>query len=156
MKKGMFLPAVANSQGADMNNRVTLLDNEYASLWYYPDDHIIHHQFHQPIADDAFRSVLMAGLELMREEGVHKWLSDDRNNSILSAEDSAWSQDYWLPRALEAGWKYWAVLPPRKARGRINMERLMEFVGLGTRVEIQLFSDPDAAWQWLKDQDRVT
>ncbi|MEW8428615.1 MAG: BtrH N-terminal domain-containing protein, partial [gamma proteobacterium symbiont of Ctena orbiculata] len=105
---------------------------------------------------DAFRSVLMAGLELMREEGVRKWLSDDRNNSILSAEDSAWSQDYWLPRALEAGWKYWAVLPPRKARGRINMERLMEFVGLGTRVEIQLFSDPDAAWQWLKDQDRVT
>lgn len=152
MKKGYFSLQSSNHTGIEMHIRDTLLDNEYASLWFYPDDHIIHHQFHQPIADEVFRSVLMTGLEIMRDKGVHKWLSDDRNNSILSAEDSAWSQDYWLPLALEVGWKFWAVLPPSKARGRINMERLVEFVGIGTSVEIQLFSDPDAAWQWLKGQ----
>ncbi|MES9992456.1 MAG: hypothetical protein ABW098_10915 [Candidatus Thiodiazotropha sp.] len=136
-----------------MSERTTLIDNDYATLWFYPDDLIIHHEFHRPIADEAFRSVLMTGLGLMQDRGALKWLSDDRNNSILSAEDSAWSQDYWLPRALQAGWKLWAVLPPLKARGRINMERLMEFVGNTSAMEIQIFSDPEKALQWLKNSE---
>ena len=135
-----------------MNSKITLIDNEYACLWYYPEFGIVHHKFLQPVADDAFRNVLMSGLKLLREEGVQKWLSDDRNNSILEAEDSAWSQEYWLPRALETNWRFWAVLPPTKARGRINMERLTGYVGEQQRVSIELFSDPDEAWQWLVKQ----
>ena len=135
-----------------MNSKITLIDNEYACLWYYPELGIVHHKFLQPVADDAFRNVLMSGLKLLREEGAQKWLSDDRNNSILEAEDSAWSQEYWLPRALETDWRFWAVLPPTKARGRINMERLTGFVGEQQRVSIELFSDPDEAMTWLKNQ----
>jgi hypothetical protein len=135
-----------------MATRTTLIENEYAYLWYYPEERIIHHQFLQPVADEEFQSVLRTGLRLMQEHGAQKWLSDDRNNSILSAEDSAWSQDFWLPRAYQAGWKYWAVLPPVKARGKINMKRLMEYVGEHRRVDIKIFSDPDEAWQWLAQQ----
>jgi hypothetical protein len=132
-----------------MSTRITQLDNEYACLWYYPEEGIIHHQFLQPVAGETFRSVLMTGLRLMREHGVDKWLSDDRNNTILPAEDSAWAQEYWQPRAVEAGWKYWAVLPPAKARGRINMERLTGFVDEHESVAIKTFSNPEAAWLWL-------
>lgn len=135
-----------------MAKRITLLENEYACLWYYPNEGIIHHKFLQPVAEESFRSVLMAGLRLLRERGAVKWLSDDRNNSILSAEDSAWSQDYWLPRAFKAGWKYWALLPPTKARGQVNMQRLLEYIGERRKVSIELFSDPDQAWQWLAQQ----
>jgi hypothetical protein len=135
-----------------MTARNTLIENEYANLWYYPEERIIHHKFLQPVADEEFYSVLRTGLRLMQEHGAQKWLSDDRNNSILSAEDSAWSQDFWLPRAYQAGWKYWAVLPPVKARGKINMKRLMEYVGEHRRVDIKIFSDPDEAWQWLAQQ----
>jgi hypothetical protein len=135
-----------------MTSRNTLIENEYANLWYYPEEGIIHHQFLQPIADEEFYKVLKTGLGLMQEYGAQKWLSDDRNNSILSAEDSAWSQNYWLPRAYEAGWKQWAVLPPLKARGQINMKRLMDYVGEKYGVNIKIFSDPDKAWQWLAQQ----
>jgi hypothetical protein len=135
-----------------MTSRNTLIENEYAHLWYYPEERIIHHKFLQPVADEAFQTVLKTGLRLMKEHGAQKWLSDDRNNSILSAEDSAWSQDFWLPRAYKAGWKHWAVLPPAKARGQINMKRLMEYVGKQRRINIQIFSDPDQAWQWLAQQ----
>jgi hypothetical protein len=135
-----------------MNSRITLIENEYACLWYYPDVGIVHHKFLQPVSDDSFQSVLMAGLSLLREHGAQKWLSDDRDNSILSAEDSAWSQEYWLPRALKTEWKFWAVLPPTKARGKVNMKRLTEFVGNLGKVSIEIFSDPDEAWQWLARQ----
>ncbi len=135
-----------------MTTRTTLIENEYANLWYYPAEKIVHHQFLQPVVDDQFQSILRTGLRMMSEHGAQKWLSDDRNNSILSAEDSAWSQDFWLPRAYEAGWRYWAVLPPTKARGQINMKRLTEYVGAQHRVDIKIFSDPDEAWQWLAQQ----
>jgi hypothetical protein len=136
-----------------MKIRITKIENEYANLWYYPNERIIHHQFLQPVFGEIFQSVLITGLDLMKQHGAQKWLSDDRRNSILPAEDSAWSQDYWLPRAYQAGWKYWAVLPPSKARGRINMERLTEFVGKRSGMEIKIFSDPDEAWQWLFKQN---
>jgi hypothetical protein len=132
-----------------MIKSIILIDNEFATLWYYPDVGVIHHKFHQPVSGDSFRGVLLTGLSLMKEHGAQKWLSDDRLNSILPAEDSAWSQEYWLPRALKAGWKCWAVLPPAKARGQINMERLMGFVGETSDVKIKIFSDSDEAWQWL-------
>ena len=135
-----------------MANRVTQIENDYACLWFYPEEGIIHHQFLQPICGEEFQSVLMSGLRLMQEHGAVKWLSDDRGNTNLPAEDSAWSQDYWLPRAVKSGWKYWAMLPPTKARGRINVERLFGFVKQQYGVTAEIFTDPDEAWQWLTHQ----
>jgi hypothetical protein len=135
-----------------MTERITKLENEYANLWFYPEFGIIHHQFLQPITEKHFKTTLMTGLELMRQHGAVKWLSDDRANSITPAEAGAWSQEFWLPRAYQSGWRYWAVLPPIKARGRINMERLVGFVKQQQRVEVDLFADPDVALQWLIKQ----
>ncbi len=142
------MPSVARN----MTTQLTLIESEYACLWHYPEEGIVHHRLLQPVSSDTFRNVLMTGLGLMTEHGARKWLSDDRGNSILSADDSAWSQEYWLPRALGAGWKCWAVLPPTRARGQLNMARLMEFVGEMSGVRIEIFSDPDEAWRWLADQ----
>jgi predicted ATPase len=136
--------------------RITEIENDYAKLWYYPEQGIIHHQILQPIPDESFRALLMAGLRLMQEHGATKWLSDDRLNSILPAETSAWSQDYWLPLASQAGWKYWAMLKPTKARGRINAERLVAYVDEKYDMAIQLFTDPELAWQWLAQQPNST
>jgi hypothetical protein len=135
-----------------MNSRITLFENEFAHMWYYPDDGIIYHQILQPIAGEPFRNLLLTGLRSLKEHSAHKWLSDDRLNSILSAEDSAWSQEYWLPRAYKAGWKQWALLPPDKARGQINIKRLAHYISERYKVNVQFFSDPDTALQWLLDQ----
>jgi hypothetical protein len=135
-----------------MGKKITLIENGYVCLWYYPDTGIIHHKCLQPISGDRFREVLMTGLELLQKRGAQKWLSDDRNNSVLSAEDSAWSQEYWLPRALEAGWKYWAMLPPIRTRAQLNITPLVKFVGETKEVNVKLFTDPDMALQWLTQQ----
>jgi len=95
----------------------------------------------------------MSGLRLMQEHGAKKWLSDDRNNANLPPEDSAWSLDFWLPRAVKAGWKYWAMLPPTKARGRINIERLSGYVTERYAITFETFTHPQKAWQWLVSRD---
>lgn len=136
------------------DNKVSQIENEFACLWYYPDAGIVHHQFLQPVPDDIFRTVLMSGLRLLRENGARKWLSDDRGNDILSAENSAWSQDYWLPLAAKAGWKYWAMLPTANKRGQVNLTRLMKYVKDTYGITFRVFDDPDEALLWLTQQSQ--
>jgi hypothetical protein len=125
-----------------------IIDNEYASLWFYPEHKIVHHKFHQFIHGDKFREVLMKGADLFEQKGCKKWLSDDRNNSALRAEDIEWGNQNWAPRVLNAGWKYWALMMPDKVLGKMNMRPLIDqYLEQGVKVEI--FDDVDEALKWL-------
>lgn len=128
---------------------VTVLENEYASLWYHPEAKVVHHQFHKYIFGDAFRSVLSTGVEVMKKNGAHKWLSDDRNNSAVSKEDAEWGEAVWTPQVIGAGWKYWAVVLPEKVVGQMSLKRFMDDYSL-RGVKVQVFSDPDKALKWLE------
>jgi hypothetical protein len=131
--------------------KTTLIDTDYATLWYDTEKKIVHHKFHKYIYGPEFRNVLEKGLEVFKEKGAQKWLSDDRNNSALPAEDGAWGQQDWTPRMLEAGWKYWAIVLPQKVIGQMNMQRFIEDnAGLG--LTMQAFTDPDEALKWLESQ----
>ncbi len=35
-------------------NRTTEIDNEFVTMWYYPDEKIVHHQFHKFISGGRF------------------------------------------------------------------------------------------------------
>ena len=68
--------------------KTTIIDTDYATLWYHSEQKIVHHQFHKFIYGQEFRQVLEKGLEIFKENDAHKWLSDDRLNSTLTAEDT--------------------------------------------------------------------
>jgi hypothetical protein len=129
----------------------TILDNEYATLWYHPEDKIIHHKFHKFIWGDDFRDVLIKGVEIFEEHHAQKWLSDDRNNSALRQEDTDWGVNVWNPRMVKAGWKYWAVVMPEKVIGKMNLRRFVK-INSDLGITVQVFSDPDEALIWLKAQ----
>jgi hypothetical protein len=127
----------------------TILDNEYATLWFHPEKKIVHHQFHKFIFGEAFRNVLSTGVEVMKKNGAHKWLSDDRNNSAISQEDREWGDSVWTPQVVAAGWKYWAVVLPEKVVGQMSMKHLIEDYS-NRGVKVQVFSDPAQALKWLE------
>ncbi|MCC7205707.1 MAG: hypothetical protein IT323_00275 [Anaerolineae bacterium] len=127
----------------------TISDSEYATLWFYPDTKIVHHQFHKFIYGEEFRKVLEKGLETFKDKGAQKWLSDDRKNSTLSTEDTEWCQQDWFPRVFQAGWKYWAIVLPDKIVGKFNMQRFIDaYSKQGLTIEV--FGDADEALKWLE------
>lgn len=67
---------------------LTIIDTDYATLWYHPDTKIVHHQMHRFTYGEQFRQVLEKGLEIFQQYGAQKWLSDDRKNSALPAADA--------------------------------------------------------------------
>lgn len=129
----------------------TIINNEYATLWYHPETKIVHHQFHQPIGGQPLRDVLNKGLEAFQEHGAYKWLSDDRGNSAMSPEDSEWGTNDWVPRVIAAGWKYWAVVMPAKVIGQMNMQRFIK-ANSELGIIVQVFSNPEEAMKWLETQ----
>ena len=132
-------------------NKELILDNEYITLWYYPQKKIVHHEFHKFSYGKTLHDALSAGAALLEEKGAQKWLSDDRKNTSLSKDDLNWTATVWRPRVIKAGWKYWAIVLPEKILGQMVMKRIIEEYA-NTGVTVKLFSDTDEAMRWLESQ----
>ncbi len=127
----------------------TIIDTEYATLWYYPESGIVHHEFHKYIHGDEFRNIMELGLVVFRQFGLRKWLSDDRKNSALPQADIDWAVANWIEPMVKSGWTYWGLVLPDKTVGRAPMMRVIEaYSQYG--VQIVVFEDPSEAYQWLE------
>jgi hypothetical protein len=127
----------------------TIIQNENASLFYYPEAKIVHHVFHKPISGQAFRDVLNKGAETLEKNQASKWLSDDRENLALPPEDTEWSKTNWFPRSVKSGWKFWALVVPEDMMAKLNMKEFIDsYFEQGLRIAV--FSDPEEALKWLQ------
>ena len=130
---------------------VTALNTPNATLYYHPEDRIVHHEIRRFVTGKDFRDLLTAGADLLRKHTARKWLSDDRGQWVLAKEDLDWSEAHWAPLVAKAGWRYWAIVRAEKVLAKVAMEQLVTKYGkLG--VKAQFFTDPKDAMAWLKQQ----
>ncbi len=139
-----------NSRGM----RETIIEKPRMSLFYHPVEKIVHHEMHQYPGFELLQEVLLRGLELLREHGAYKWLSDDRRGGALPKSHHEWGDKVWSPQACEAGWQYWALVLPKDVLHTANMHKLVQlYTSRGVTAEI--FSDPDEAFAWLRQQRKL-
>lgn len=132
-------------------DRQIVLKNDHITLWYYPELKIVHHQMVQAPTSKEFRELLDKGAETLERFRAIKWMSDDRGNTLLRPDDEQWADKEWLPRVLRAGFKFWAIVLPEAAIGKLNMQRLAAQHGrhgILSRIE----SMPGPAFNWLRAQ----
>jgi hypothetical protein len=131
-------------------SKINIASNSYITLEYYPEGKYLYHTIHQPISGqpNAFKDVLNAGTEALKEYGLDKWLSDDRNNGPLPKEILDWAANEWYVRTIEAGWKYWAnvVTHDVNAAGTL-VPVIHQLSSLGLRM--QVITDVNRAIEWL-------
>ena len=126
-----------------------IIDNEIATLYYHPEDKIIHHEFKPSEDGGPLKEVFLAGLELIEREKATKWLSDDRNFPVMDPEYASWARNEWEPKALAAGWAYWAVVMPFHVMVRMNIEDLIVQTA-EKGLTVRAFEDLTEAYAWLK------
>lgn len=125
------------------------------SVWYHPKRGVIQHQVSGYCYGAPYRAALEAGAAALRQFHAPSWLSDDRHGGALSPADEEWCRTVWAPKLIESGWKYWAVVRPQSAVGRLNVSRLLSaYRSLGVRAET--FAEPAAALTWLEEQRRAS
>jgi hypothetical protein len=134
-----------------MTSTLTIVDDEYVTLWYHPDEKVIHHKIHKFMVPGVFERLLSTGAELMETHGAVKWLSDDRNNVVVSPEDLKWSDTTWAPRVLKAGFKYWAIVVPSQAVAELQMKALRA-KRKEQGVQVEMFETVEEAMAWLESR----
>jgi hypothetical protein len=127
---------------------IIVLENDDAMLVYHTDKRLVHHTFRRPVGGLAFRQILESGVACLEKYEATKWLSDDRLNSELSADDTTWATHTWFKLAQNAGWKTWALVVPHDIFARLNLiEHVNHYSRRGIRVMV--FTDLEQAITWL-------
>lgn len=131
--------------------REVVLESEQISVWCYPRLGIVHHEMHRQCYGEPFRQGLLAGQRSLRQHGALGWLSDDRNNGPLPDADEAWATGVWFPQTRAAGWRFWAMVMPERAVGKLNVKRFVELYRQ-RGIEASMFTEPEPAFAWLRSQ----
>jgi hypothetical protein len=145
LKAGLFVHPTRRMKMAP----ITVLNDPNASMWYYPESKIVHHQVHQFFFGPTFRDIMNKGIETLQKNGAHKWLADDRAVAAWAPEDMEWGNADWFPRAVKAGWKYWAIIMPEKAVGKMTVKKLADSYS-ARGVQTKVFSTPEDGIKWLE------
>ena len=129
---------------------ITVLDNDHLTLYFHEEKMMVHHTYKPPIGGEYLKEGLNVGVDFLRQYGAKKWLSDNRAIEGHTEQETEWINTDWLPRAIAAGWEFWALVVPHDIAARMNMaEFVNSFYEMGVRV--QVFVDLDEAMTWLEN-----
>ncbi len=127
-----------------------ILDNNQVTLKYEKENDLLHDVYKADITFETIQTSLNKGLDLIKAHDIHKWLTDTRAIGGFGKDGAAWVINEWAPGAVEAGWKYWALVVPESMEGRAAM---MQFMGTFAEkgVNVRVFTSEPPAREWLAD-----
>ena len=95
-----------------------------------------------------FAAMLEAGVQALKDHRGSRWLADCRRQKVLSPADQDRADREWLPRALAAGLKKFAVVLPESGLAGMNLkDRLKEVPH--TTLQVAYFATVEQAREWL-------
>jgi len=97
---------------------------------------------------DEFRAMLDAGVRALSEKQGSRWLADCRLQRVLRSEDQTAGNKRWLPRALAAGLKRFAVVLPASGLAKANIQDHLR-ADASKRLDMAYFATLEEAQQWL-------
>lgn len=95
-----------------------------------------------------FRTVVEQLLIGMQATGAGKVLDDHTHMKMLGEVDQNWVMDNWLERAMQAGFKAWAVVRSNDYFNRLSTQNLFDRIDR-KQLPTASFDDRDAANAWL-------
>jgi hypothetical protein len=95
-----------------------------------------------------FSELLDAEIAALRRHRGSRMLADCRRQKGLSAVDQDRANENWLPRALVAGLKRFAVVLPSSGLAAANLKDRLGKVRPGA-LELAYFATPEEARAWL-------
>jgi hypothetical protein len=103
-------------------------------------------------ADSAeFSALLDAEVKALRDHGGSRLLADCRRQRVLNPGDQDKADREWLPKAIAAGLKRFAIVLPTSALAALNLQDRLGKVPSSV-MEIAYFDELGAAREWLRIQ----
>src|ERR1700730_6769773 len=119
-----------------------------AVLRWDPGSGAVFIQWHGWADSTEFALLLEAGLRALKQYHGSRWLADCRDMKTIAQADQDWLDRSWFPRMLAPGLQRMAVLMPKNALAKMNVETILGKVP-GTKLEVAYFATVRAAREWL-------
>jgi hypothetical protein len=119
-----------------------------AVLRWDPGSGAVFIEWHGWADSTEFALLLEAGLRALKQFHGSRWLADCRNMKTIEQSDQEWLDRSWFPRMLAAGLRRMAVLMPKSALAKMNVEDILSKVP-GTKLEVAYFATVAQAREWL-------
>ena len=95
-----------------------------------------------------FAELLEAEITALKNHHGSRLLADCRRQKVLNPADQDRANKAWLPRALAAGLKRFAVVIPSSVLAEVNLKTSLEQVP-ATALDVAYFATPERARDWL-------
>ncbi|HEX9098065.1 MAG TPA: hypothetical protein VF956_01105 [Candidatus Dormibacteraeota bacterium] len=95
-----------------------------------------------------FAALLDAGFRALKAHSGSRVLADCRLQKVLLPADQERADREWLPRALAAGLKRFAVILPVSGLARMNLKDSLDAIP-STSLEVEYFDSVEQAREWL-------
>jgi hypothetical protein len=95
-----------------------------------------------------FTAMLEAGVKALAEHHGSRWLADCRKQRVLKAADQKRGNEAWLPQALAAGLKRFAVVLPESGLAKFNIQLHLS-AAAAAQMEVSYFATADEARRWV-------
>lgn len=95
-----------------------------------------------------FAALLDAEIEALRKHQCTRILADCRRQKVLNPADQDRANREWVPRALAAGLKCFAVVVPSSVLADVNLKASLDKVP-ATALQVAYFATPEEARDWL-------
>jgi hypothetical protein len=96
-----------------------------------------------------FRAANEQVLNVIAERRAKKLLGDITEFVLIGAEDQAWLNENWLPRAMEAGLRIAALVTPNFYFNRVAIDNVVKKLD-PMRLQVAYFGTKKEATDWLK------
>lgn len=107
-----------------------------------------------PVTSLHYRNSLQNILNLLSAHQVKFWLFDARINTPIQSEDQAWTMHLIEEYAALINLEKLALVLPRNIHNVMAAESISQQVQCLISTEIQFFSDPEEACEWLEESFR--
>ena len=95
-----------------------------------------------------FSALLDAEISALRKHKGTRLLADCRRQKVINPADQERANREWVPRALAAGLKRFAVVLPSSVLAEMNLKQSLGKVP-ASELEVDYFATPEEARAWL-------
>jgi hypothetical protein len=106
-------------------------------------------QWRGPMTTGQFQQAFYYLLEISDQQRIRRWLMDAADMPIVGIDEQAWLSETWLPRFARLAVSEIAIILPSSLYNQIVVETLLAEGRQYECGEIQFFSDPMGALDWL-------
>ncbi|RPD46290.1 hypothetical protein DNI29_14910 [Hymenobacter sediminis] len=101
----------------------------------------------------GFQSTFESLIECSLTHRVTQWLADISLMPLVGTDEQAWLSEAWLQHFAAVGIACLAIIEPVSLHNQLVVENVLADGRRYTRVDVQFFSEVEAALDWLASSD---